>query len=471
MDHVVVKIESTYITLAHIKKSGGSVRVFQTKRASLPESLCGTEAAKQPELLAYTIVNELHSAAFPAVPLAIYLGAGTELFVEYRYSETLDDAMKNQRKQQAESALLEYSSAPVCRVKYYPYDGREGGLAASMVLAVDADFCDQLVSFLAKDGYTASVVSSSLVAFAETAKSVAKLGDRVLVVCAEKQDSQIALFMNGRLARLARFAQGTEAKNPESLFLPFITSETDVVLCGPDTKNSLLLRRLKKAEVASVSSVSAKALSPHGRISLSGDLAYQDKLLPEAFAMAAFPGEEGESAYFAKERDKKRSGIGLRAALIVIIIAVLFACALPAATLYLAERDTEANRSRLNEPFFADAAMKLEEYRGLITVYAELMETEENMPARDQSHADLLEEMLFGLLLNSHIEEMYYEKGKGILVDLTTENIEYFDMMKDVAGRGGTMFLYESKTREETDEGVWHIQIRVSLSQSASEVK
>jgi len=465
MEYVVVKIENTYVTFAHIKKSGGIIRVVKDKRFDLPSSLCGSEALTQPELLAYTIVSELQSGAFPAIPLAVYLGEGTELFAEYRYSETLAEATRNQRRQQAEDALLASASAPVYRVKYYTYSGKEGGLAASMVLAVDADFCDRLVASLSKDGYAPAFVSSSLIAFAETAKPVAKNSDRVLVVRAEKQDSMVALFADGRLARLARFSQGTETKNPEEHLLPYITEDTHVITCGSESNNALLRRRLKKAGVAAIVSVSSDMIIPHEKISLPGER------LPEAFASAAFPGDEGESAYFAKERDVKRIGLRFRIALIVTLVAVLFACAIPPVTLYLAERDKNENLSRLEEPFYADAAAKLDQYRSLISVYTELIEAEGTLPPRDPSHADLLEEVLFGLLTDTQIEEMYYEKGKGILIDFTTKNVEAFDMRKDVAGRNGNMFLYESKTREEIeeDEGEWHIQIRVTLSPSAME--
>jgi len=471
METVVVKIENTYISFAHVKKIGRGYRVIRIRRIALPENLLGEEAGKQPELVASVIVSVMQNGDFPVDNLAVYLGGGTELFAEYRYSETLSESARLQRRKQTEDALLADASEPVYRVKYYPYNGVDGGLAAGAVFAADAAFCDRLKSALIKDGFTVPIISSSLASFAETAKTVSDLGNRVLVLRAEKQEMQAALFTDGKLVRLARFAQGTEAKDPVAPLLPYINYETKIALCGDELRNTLLRDRLKQVNAAAVGSVNTRMKNASERILLSEEFSSENDMFPDAFAAVAFTGEEGETAYLAEARDVKKIGFGIRAAFIVTLIVAVFACALSPVTLYLAERDKEANRALLEEPFYADAATKLEQYRAIVSKYTELLEAEEAMPARDPSHANLLEETIYGLLFNTQIDEMYYEKGKGILVDFTTNDAEAFDAMKERAGRNKDVFIYESKAREELEDGDWHIQIRVSLSPSAPEAQ
>jgi len=469
METIVAKIENTFISLAHVRKAGDSYRVMRVRRVSLPESLCGEEAAVQPELVASVLVSALQNGDFPVKEISAYLGGGTELFAEYRYSETLDPAARRQRRQQTEDSLLAVASAPVYRVKHYPYDGMDGGLLASAVFAAGADFCDRLRSAAAKEGFRVAIISSSLAAFAETAKTVSDLGDRVIVLCAEKREMQAAMFVGGRLTRIARIAKGTDSKDPVAPLQPYITDDTKIALCGSESQNARLRELLKQTGASAVGSVNPKMSRANERIVLSDELAYENSMFPNAFAAAAFAGEEGDTAYFAEDRDVKKIGFGLKAACAATIIIAVFACALSPATLMLAERDKEENRLRLEQPFYADAAATLEQFRSLISEYTELQDAEEAVPPRDPSHAVLLEDTLRGLLLKTQVEEMYYEKGKGILVDFTTKDIAFFDRMKDVAGRDDGVFLYESKVREELEEGEWRLQVRVSLSPSATE--
>ena len=469
METIVVKIENSFISLAHIKKSGGGYRVMRIRRIALPESLCGEEAVNQPDLVAAVLISALHGGGFPIKDLSIYLGGGTELFAEYRFSDTLEYSARRQRRQQAEDALLANASAPVYRVKYYPYDGSDSGLSASAIFAADSGFCERLTSTMAKEGYRVKVISSSLAAFAEVAKTVSDLGKRVIVICAEKKEMQAAMFVGGCLTRIMRISNGTDSQDPIASLMPYITNETKVVICGYESQNAPLRERLKQAGVAAVGSVNTNMVYVATQIVLSDELAYQKNVYPGVFAATAFAGEEGETAYFAEDRDVKKIGIGLRVACIVTIIIAVFACALSPVTLMQAERDKEANRVHLEQPLFADAAALLEKYRSLVSEYTELQEAEEAVPARDHSHAALLEETISVLLLKTQIEEMYYEKGKGILVDFTTNDIEFFDNMKDVASRNDDIFLYESKVREELEDGEWRLQIRVSLSPSATE--
>jgi len=469
METVVVKIENTYISLAHVKKIGGGFRVTRIRRAALPDSLCGIEAGLQPDLVAAVIVSALRSGEFPGKTLSVYLGFGTELFAEYRFSEKLTDQVRKQRRQQTEDILLADASAPVYLVKYYPYSGTDGGLITSSIFAADAAFLDRLISALAQDGYTVTIISSSLASFAETAKTVSDLGERVLVICAEKQELMAALFIGGSLVRLARLAQGTEAQDPVAPLRAYITNETKIALCGYESQDARFRESLKQAGAIAVGSVNPKMKRASERIVLSGELTYQNALFPGVFASAAFPGEEGETAYFAEDRDVKRIGTGLRLASIIILIVAVFACALSPLTFLASERERDANLSRLEEPFFADAAAKLGQYRALVSEYTELLEAEEALPARDPSHADLLEETVSSLLADARIEELFYEKGKGILVDFSTKDIETFDAMKEAMSEKSGMFLYESKPREEIGEDEWRIQLRVTLMPSARE--
>jgi len=471
METVVIKIENTYISLAHVKKSGSGFRVMRIRRAPLPESLCGEEAGRQPDLVAAVLIAALEGGEFPVKHLSLYLGAGTELFSEYRYNEALDYTARRQRRQQTEDALLADASAPLYRVKYYLYDGADNGLAASAIFAADTVFCDRLRSALAKDGFKVAIISSSLAAFAETAKTVSDLGDRVLVLSAEKNEIQAALFDHNRLLRLARFAQGVADESSVALISPLINNETKIALCGQESQDARFREQLKQTGALAVGSVNTKMKYASEHIVPSDELAYQSALYPGVFAAAAFPGTEGETAYFAEARDVQKIGAGLRAACIITLIVAVFACALSPATFIRAEREKEANLVRLEEPFYAAAAAKLAYYRPLIAEYTELIEAEESVPARDPSHAGLLEATITGLLIDTQIEEMYYEKGKGILVDFTTNDIEAFDVKKDALSADEGILLYEAKAREEIDEDVWRIQLRVTLTQTAWEAQ
>ena len=185
METIVVKIESTYISLAHVRKSGGRFLVLAVKRVPLPESLIGAEGGGAPDLVAAALISALQGGGFPVNSLSIYLGGETELFSEYRFSEALPDQARSLRKEQAEASLLAGASGPLYRVKHYEYDGTDGGIAASAVLAADTSFCDRLKYSLAREGFAVTTISSSLVSFAEAAKPVSGFSDRVIVLNAE----------------------------------------------------------------------------------------------------------------------------------------------------------------------------------------------------------------------------------------------------------------------------------------------
>jgi len=475
METIVVKIENTYVSLAHVGKSEGRFVVHAFKSACLPENLIGAEAGRNPALLAAFLIPVLQGSGFPVKDLAVYLGGGTELFSEYRFSETLDEPARAQRRGQTEDSMLAGASAPLYRVKYYEYDGVDKGLSASAVLAADTVFCDRLSSELTKGGYRVTLISSSLSAFAGVAGTVSGLGERVIVLCAEKREMQSALFIDGRLARLARIAKGTDAQDPVRPLLPFITNETKVVLCGSGAKDARFLERLEKAGALSIEAVYPGMTADTGLPGFSGE----EGSFPEAFAAAAFFGKEGASSYFSEARDVRKSGVGLRIACIVVFVVAAFACVLPLATLTAVEREKEENLARLKTPFYADAAEKLDIYRALVTEYSELLEAEATLPMRDPSHADMLEKTLSGLLTGTQIIEMYYEKGNGILIDFTTKDVASFDRRKDALSGDKDIFLYEAKLREkisgeedagaEEEEEEWHIQIRVTLAPAALE--
>jgi len=467
METVIVKIESTYISLAYVRKSGGRYLVLAMKRVPLPEHVVGQEAGKVPDLVAALLITTLGTSGFPVKNLCLYLGGGTELFAEYRFSETLTEQTRKQRRDQTEKALLAGASAPLYRVKDYEYDGTDDGLSASATLAADPNFCDRLKSVLAKEGFTVTLISSSLAAFAETAKTVAGLGDRVIVLGAEKREMQAALFIKGRLARLARIAKGTSAQDPVKPLLPYITGETKVVLCGHEANDERFRERLRQAGAIAVGAVLPGMTEEADRVTLSGDLAYEDDMFPWAFASTAFFGEEGALSYFSEERDVKKTGSVFRIARVVVLVIAVFACALPLATLAGAERDTEANRVRLGQPFYAEAAEKLDSYRALVSEYSELLAAEATLTEREPSYAAMLEDAVSGLLTDTRILEMYFEKGKGILVDLTTKDAEAFDYRKAAAERNKDIFLYEAKPRVEIGEDEWHIQIRITHAPSA----
>jgi len=413
METVVVKIENTYISLAHVKKSGNSYRVMRTRHELLPESLRGEEAGKQPDLVAAVIVSALEAGEFPIKNLSIYLGGGTELFVEYRFNEALDYTARRQLRQKTEDVLLTEASAPLYRVKYYGYDGSDNGLAASAIFAADAAFTERLRSALTKDGFSVAIISSSLAAFAEIAKTVSDLGSRVLVLDAEKKELQAALFVEGRLVRLARIRHGAETESSVMQLLPFINSETKIALCGQESQNSRFRELLKSAGALAVGSVNSKMKSAGERLALSGELAYDSDQYPVVFAAAAFPGTEGETAYLAEARDNQKLRAGLRVACIVTIIVAVFACALSPATYLLAERDLAANRAILSDPFYADTAAKIDRFRNLITEYTELTEAEEAVPARDTSPAPLLDETVTVLLLKTSIWKCITKRARA----------------------------------------------------------
>ena len=471
MDITTVKIERTYIALAHIRKIGAVSHISRLWRADLPENCIGAGACEDPEALAFQVISELQESGFLTENLAVYLGGGTELFSEYRFSENLTTSARKRRRKQIEGDFLAGAPAHVYHIRDFRYDGTDDGLAAHTILAADSGFCDRFISVLARNGYSVKLISSSLAAFAETAKTTAGLGDRVLVVCAEKREMKAALFIKGRLTRLARFAQGTSGKKPAAPLLPFITKETKIALCGFESQDARFRAVLRQTGALAVGSVNFDMQSIRARINMSEELADRKELFPGVFSAAAFPGEEGETAYYAEDRDNKKIGAGIRTVCIAMLAAAVFACAVPPATLFLSERERDTNRARLSEPLYEDAAAKLASYRTLVAEHTELLGTEEAVPTRDPSYANLVEELKTGLLLTARIDEIYYEKGKGILVDFTTGDVETYDELKNIMIEKNRLTFYETKQREEAGDEGWRIQIRVYPAPSAAEAQ
>jgi hypothetical protein len=144
----------------------------------------------------------------------------------------------------------------------------------------------------------------------------------------------------------------------------------------------------------------------------------------------------------------------------------LFICALPPLTLILAEREHAHNTARFDDPFFAEKKKKLSFYRMLVSENTELIEAEKNVPARDPSYTDIIDELRTGLLADAVIEEMFYERGNGLFLDFIVYDAEAFDHGKNLANESGRMNMYEPNEREELAESVWRIQLRVSRTDS-----
>jgi len=478
MDSTVIKIENTFVSLAQVKESRGILHISRVYRAPLPEDLSGTVAMAEPEGLAELLLSELEAAGMSAKRLDIILGAGTEHFAEYLMNASANDRMRKRREQMEAKSLLLKVDAPssAWSTGFYRYNGTNDSLSASAVFATKTGFCERLVIALEKEGYTVMSVSSSLAAFAEVAKTISSHGDRVMVLCAEKNEYMMALFTEGRLARLARFPQGTEGPEPAAPLLPFIAEGTKVVLCGAESKDRRLRRALEKAGAEDVDSVSSRMKEPHERVALSKELAYHDELYPGVFSEVALIGDIPATKapypfYISKEKAEQKLNFNILTISAVALIVALFICAVSPVTLALAERDLKATKQLLEEPYYADAAAKKAQYRAFISEFTELTLAEENVPRRDPSYADVIEELKESVLANADIREMVYEKGNGVFIEFTTNDPESFDKAKNHANAKTKMSIYEPSVRKEISEGEWRIQIRVILMLSAWEVQ
>jgi len=478
MDSTVIKIENTFVSFAHVKESKGVLHITRVCRAPLPEDLCGKKAMAEPEGLAEMLTEELRAAEMNAKRIDVFLGAGTERFTEYLMNASASKRMQKRREQLEAKDLLAKEDTPpsAWREDFYRYKGTNGVLSASAVFAAKAGFCERLVIALEKDGYTVMSVSSSLAAFAEVSKTLSSRGERVLVLCAEKNEYMMALFTEGLLARLARFPQGTEAPEPAAPLLPFIAEGTRVILCGAESENEKLRRALTRAGAEAVESVNARMKEPRERIALSEELAYKDELYPGVFPAAAFVGDissnkEPYPFYISKEITEQKLSFNILTISAVALIVALFICAVSPVTLMLAERDLKATKQQLEDPYYADAAAKKSQYRALISEFTELTLAEENVPRRDPSYADVVEELKESLLADADIHEISYEKGKGLFVEFTTSDAKAFDAAKKSESAKSGMTIYEPGARNEISEGVWRIQIRVMLTLSAGEVQ
>jgi len=472
MDTIVVKLENTYISLALIKERDGKRRVVSIRRSPLPDDLSGDTDAVQPEYLTALVIDAIKNSGMIANNIDLYFGSAFELFSEYRFSQAASDSVRQKREKQEEQALLANAEKVAYRIVHYRYSGEEGDLSASAVFAASADLCKKLVSGLEGAGYNVRTLSSSLIAFAEMAKTVSYIGPRVLVVDAEKMEYKLALFTQGRLARLSRFPVGTGNSLSLSMLLPHITEETKVVFCGFKSQDEPVREALKKAGAAAVGSVNMKMTDLKNVFSLSGELAYQDKFFPRIFsAVVIETGKPAQVSYLPGKQRKRKPNAPLIGICIVSFLVASFICAVPPLTLMAAEREHAANEAKLEEPFFADAREKLSRYRLLVSEYTEILNTEEAVQKRDPSYASTIDEIREGLLLTAKIEEMFYEKERGLFVDciIAEEDLETFDLGKNTVNRSGKVSVYEPSEREELDEGMWRVQIRVTRTPAPGE--
>jgi hypothetical protein len=198
---------------------------------------------------------------------------------------------------------------------------------------------------------------------------------------------------------------------------------------------------------------------------LAGELAYQDKNFPQIFSAITATDIKTESASYLPGKQRKRNvNISLIAICIVSCLVAVFICAVPIYTLKSAEQEHAANQARFEDPFFANARIEFSRYRLLVSEYTEILETEESVPGRDLSYAGVIDELRIGLLLNAKTDEMFYEKEKGLFIDcvINEEDLETFDIEKNSLNRIGKVSVYEPSEREELDEGMWRLQLRVT---------
>jgi len=465
MDTIVVKIESTYISLALIKDEKKERRIVSTRRTSLPDDLSGDTDEIQPEYLTALVINAIKKSEMHAANIDLYFGAAFELFSEYRFSKTAAVSVKRKRENQEEQILLADTGPVSYRKIHYTYEGEEGGLSASAVFAAKTDLCEKLVSGLEREGYNVRILSSSLIAFAETAKTLSETAPRVLVIEAEKKEYKLALFTEGKLARLSRFSGGTDIPSSAEMFLPYITDEIKVVFCGFKSQEVQLRELVKNAGAAAADSVDLTMADLDSEISLSGELAYQDKFFPRIFsAITMNEGNTKKMSYLPEKQREQKTNVPLITICIASFLVALFICAIPPLTLMSAEREHSENKARFEDHLFAAAREKLKIYRLFVSEYTEILEAENAVPKRDLSYAAVIDEVRGGLLSAAEIDEMFYEKNNGLFIDckISEGDLESFDLAKSVINKKGEMTVYEPTERTDLGEGIWRIQIRVT---------
>ena len=475
MGAIIIKIESTYVSLAQTKRIDGKAYISMMRRTVLPDRFLTEDITAHPEELAGYIIASIINCGMPGKKLAIYLGAGTERFAEYKYSEAINKETLEKRKEQAEFALLEDNLKDPFRIRHYSYSVIDDGLVANAVLAANEEFCTRLLAAFTEAGYSVIALSSSLTAFAEIASLFANMGERVLVINAEKKELYAALFVKDRLSYLKRISQGTEDKDPLELVRGLITSDTKVLLSGFEAQNATFHEKLRRAGTEDVIVVDSKINKVYENVILSGELANQDAVFPGVFSAITFirgaphPFDSPPLSYFSKDSGIKRQYISVFAICAAAVAIAIFICSVPPVMLANAEREHAANTKRLEEPFFTGARESLTEYRSLVSEYTELMKMEELKESPDPSYARIVNELNEDLLKNANIEEIYYEKSHGLLVDFTTEDAAGFEQAKNRINDSRKMSIYEPNEREEITEDEWRIQIRITLTPSAWE--
>jgi hypothetical protein len=492
MEIISVKIERTYLSFSRERYERGVCTVLVSRRVYLPQALRGEKGRSHPDGLAKILHESLKDGAISGKNLALYLGAKTAFFASYKYGSGLDEAAKEKRRRGEEESLFEHLKEKPLSA-FYEFGSEADGLASGGIIASDAGFVKALTTELQNYGYTITLVSSSLVGYAEALRPLVRGAGRVLALDADKTGLKAVRFEDGAPVFLAEYefaetvsdAQATEqaiaqttaratkliGSKPVSDFGsdsgPDSKAKSKIVITGflsGDPNLAGALAALPGVTYCQPLSFDLKGVKKS--MAFDGNLTGREPLLPGIFSAV---GADPRDPYLpdlirAKAKEEKKKNKGLVALCIVSLLVAVAACAVPPFNMIRAQYELNENRAVFLNEGNAQAQEKLAERRDLISMQTELKVSQNLLPPEAVSYASVIEELKIGLLMNAELQEISFAEGTGLLLDLTTDDVKNFDEMKTLAESSGRMQILEPVAREEIPVGkntITHIKIRI----------
>jgi hypothetical protein len=199
-----------------------------------------------------------------------------------------------------------------------------------------------------------------------------------------------------------------------------------------------------------------------GRVSLSGELAGKEHLLPEVFAAAGMDVRRGRASDYLRGGRERR--VFADTTRLICVLAVIFALLL-SSMLPVYERllraETETGRATVEKQPYAEVRPELKRYRDLLAELRSYGPGERLLESRESRFAALLSELNGELLAGAEISEIVYDEQTGLLIDFTTSRVDDFNRIKNRINDSGRMNVVETAEREVVGEGIYRVQAEV----------
>ena len=472
MEIISIKIEQTYVSVSHEQRENGVCYVLASQRVYLPQEVIGKDGRAKPNKLARLIHEVLAGADISTTNIAIYLGIKLAPFVAYEYKSGLSNSARAKRCAEEED-LIFYNLEERPLIAHYGYYSEYEGCENAAIIAADEDMINTLVDALDYYGYNVVMVSSALVCYAETMKSIVRGAGRVIALDLNKSGMIVVCYDKGEpILIAAREFPGV------SLNANMLVSEVSRVVDLTLPKTRIVITGFLSSDqeiVSAFSSIPRVSYCQPLSYDLKGvkrNIVFRDKLagreamLPGVFTAIGADPTDPQIINFVKTKIKRSGGSGKGVvALCVVTLVVAFAVALyPLANLVLEELAHRKNTDMLTDGSNAEMYKKVTDKRDLSTELAELNTSVALIHGSNVSYSALIEELKIALLLDTNITNVTYTGSDGVLIDFTTSKVSNFDEMKEIVEAEGRMQIIEMIDREEVKEGnktLTHIQIKV----------